>query len=156
MRAERFRCSDLSTVPASCETGRRSPPVVTTFLTEADSDENCGPEVVPVDTDDELDSVVDALHHDLLVFLGFCIISLYFIVFPLVFLRFYCFWFFDVFSRFLLTFGMLRPSVDHTADFVLIAPRLPANLSLVRRPLTSPSLCSDRNTSWCLVCTAFS
>ena len=38
------------------------------FLIEADSDDsdqNCGPEVVPVDTDDELDSVVDALQHDL-------------------------------------------------------------------------------------------
>ena len=64
--------SDLSTVPAShdalIETGRRFPSVVTTFLTEADSDDsdqNCGPEVVPVDTDDELDSVVDALQHDL-------------------------------------------------------------------------------------------
>ena len=62
--------SDLSTVPVShnalFETGRRFPPVVTTFLTEADSDDqNCGPEVVPVDTDDELDSVVGALHHDL-------------------------------------------------------------------------------------------
>ena len=62
--------SVLSTVPAShdalCETGRRFPPVVATFLTEADSDDqNCGPEVVPVDTDDEVDRMVDALHHDL-------------------------------------------------------------------------------------------
>ena len=64
--------SDLFTVSAShealIETGRRFPSVVTTFLTEADSDDsdqNCGPELVPVDTDDELDSVVDALRHDL-------------------------------------------------------------------------------------------
>ena len=44
------------------------PSVVTTFLTEVDdndSDQNCGPEVVPVDTDDDLDSVVEALEHDL-------------------------------------------------------------------------------------------
>ena len=30
-----------------------------------DSDQDCGPEVVPVDTDDELNSAVDALQHDL-------------------------------------------------------------------------------------------
>ena len=57
MRAEQFRCHILTfPVPDShdalCEMGRT--PVVTTFLTEADSDENCGPEVVPVDTDDEI------------------------------------------------------------------------------------------------------
>ena len=64
--------SDLSTIPAShdvfIETGRRFRSVATTFLTEADSndsDQNCGPEVVPVDTDDELDRVVDALQYDL-------------------------------------------------------------------------------------------
>ena len=66
-----------STIPASHDAvivaGRRFPPFVPTFLTEADSDDNddsdqdCWPEVVSdqVDTNDELDSVVDALQHDL-------------------------------------------------------------------------------------------
>ena len=75
MRVERLRChilivpfpqSQLRMMHSLRQAG--GPPVVPTFLTEADSDDsdqNCGPEVVPVDTDDELDSVVDALQHDL-------------------------------------------------------------------------------------------
>ena len=55
--------SALSTVPAShdalIKAGRGFPSVVPSFLTEADSDDSdqdCGPEVVPVDTEDEPDS----------------------------------------------------------------------------------------------------
>ena len=75
MRVERLRChimlvpfpqSRLRMMNSFGQAG--GPSVVPTFLTEADSydsDQNCGPEVVPVDTDDELDSVVGALQHNL-------------------------------------------------------------------------------------------